>query len=94
VTTPNAPSISTPDRACPGFAAGGPRYGACSLGPVPWVMLFIGLTFAGLVVISVCAIKVFLAVRDLGREIQHTRGRLAPKHSALRTAARRLEETG
>jgi hypothetical protein len=56
-------------------------------------MLFIGLTFAGLVVIALCAIKVFVAVRDLGREIQHTRKRLAPKHSALRTAARRLEET-
>ena len=56
-------------------------------------MLFIGLIFAGLVVIAVCAVKVFAAVRDLGHEIQHTGERLAPKHSALRAAARRLEET-
>jgi AmiR/NasT family two-component response regulator len=57
-------------------------------------MLFIGLTFAGLVVIAVCAVKVFAAVRDLGRELQHTRDRLEPEHSALRAAARRLEGAG
>jgi AmiR/NasT family two-component response regulator len=54
-------------------------------------MLFIGLSFAGLVVIGVCAVKVFAAVRDLGRELQHTRERLEPKRSTLRTAARLLE---
>jgi hypothetical protein len=36
-------------------------------------------------------VKVFAAVRDLGRELQHTRERLEPKRSELRTAARRLE---
>jgi hypothetical protein len=54
-------------------------------------MLFVGLAFAGLVVIGVCAVKVFAAVRGLGRELQHTRERLEPKRSALRTAAQRLE---
>jgi hypothetical protein len=58
---------------------------------VPGVIPFIGLTFAGLVVIGVCAVKVFAAVRDLGRELHHTRERLEPKRSALRTAAHRLE---
>jgi hypothetical protein len=54
-------------------------------------MLFVGLAFAGLVVIGVCAVKVFVAVRGLGRELQHTRERLEPKRSALKTAAQRLE---
>jgi hypothetical protein len=60
---------------------------------MPWVMLFIGLTFAGLAVIAACAVKVFLAVRGLGRELKRTRGRLEPKRSALADAARRLERT-
>jgi hypothetical protein len=56
-------------------------------------MLFVGLTFAGLVVIAVCAVQVFAAVRGLGRELRRTRERLEPKRSALREAARRLEPT-
>jgi hypothetical protein len=54
-------------------------------------MSFIVLAFAGLVVIGACAVKVFVAVRGLGHELQHTRERLEPKRSALRTAAQRLE---
>jgi hypothetical protein len=54
-------------------------------------MVFIGLAFAGLLVIAACAVKVFAAVRDLGRELQHTRERLEPKRSALAAAARCLE---
>lgn len=54
-------------------------------------MLFVGLAFAGLVVIGACAVRVFAAVRGLARELQHTRERLEPKRSALRTAAQRLE---
>jgi hypothetical protein len=61
------------------------------LGFVPWVMLFIGLAFAGLAVLGVCAVKVFLAVRELGRELQRTRERLEPKRSALLRAAERLD---
>lgn len=54
-------------------------------------MLFLGLAFAGLVVIAACAVKVFVAVRGLGRELQQAKAGLEPKRSALRTAARRLE---
>jgi len=54
-------------------------------------MSFVGLAFAGLLVLGVCAVKVFVAVRGLGRELQHTRARLEPKRSALKTAAQRLE---
>jgi hypothetical protein len=56
-------------------------------------MVFIGLTFAGLVVIGVCAVKVFVAVRDFGRELQRTKAHLAPKHSALKVAGRRLDRS-
>jgi hypothetical protein len=58
---------------------------------MPWVMLFVGLAFAGLVVIAACAIQVHLAVRGLGRELQRTGRRLGPKRSALDMAVRRLE---
>lgn len=54
-------------------------------------MLFVGLAFAGLVVIAVCAVQVSLAVRGLGRELRRTKRRLGPKRSALEFAARRLE---
>jgi hypothetical protein len=54
-------------------------------------MLFVGLAFAGLVVIGACAVQVFAAVRGLGRELQRTRRRLEPKRSALSMATRRLE---
>jgi hypothetical protein len=54
-------------------------------------MSFVGLAFAGLLVLGACAVKVFVAVRGLGRELQHTRERLEPKRSALKTAAQRLE---
>jgi hypothetical protein len=55
------------------------------------VTLFVGLAFAGLVVVGACAAQVFVAVRGLGRELQRTRRRLEPKRSALHTAAQRLE---
>jgi hypothetical protein len=54
-------------------------------------MTFIGLAFAGLLVIAACAVKVFAAVRGLGRELRRTRERLEPKRSALSAAAQRLE---
>jgi hypothetical protein len=58
---------------------------------VSWVMLFVGLAFAGLVVIGACSVRLFAAVRDLGRELQQARRRLEPKRSALLAAAERLE---
>ena len=58
---------------------------------MPWVMLFVGLAFAGLVVLAVCAVQVFLAVRGFGRELRRARRALEPKRSALALAARRLD---
>lgn len=55
-------------------------------------MLFIGLAFAGLVVLAVCTARVFLAVRGLGRELRRTGERLERKRSALLDAAERLEQ--
>lgn len=56
-------------------------------------MVFVGLAFAGLVVIASCAVQVYLGVRGLGRELQRTGRRLGPKRSALEMATRRLDRT-
>jgi hypothetical protein len=53
-------------------------------------MLYVGLASAGLAVLGACAIKVFLAVRALGRELDRTRARLEPERAALRGEVRRL----
>jgi hypothetical protein len=53
-------------------------------------MLFIGLAVAGLVVLAACSVKVFFAVRRLGRQIERTKRRLEPKHAALREELRGL----
>jgi hypothetical protein len=58
---------------------------------MPWVMMFVGLAFAGLAVLAFCAVRVHLAVRGLGRELQQAKRRLGPKRSALEAAARRLD---
>ena len=50
-----------------------------------------GLTFAGLVVLALCAVKVFFAVNELGRELDRTRRRLEPGQSALRRELRTLQ---
>ena len=49
------------------------------------------MTFAGLVVLAVCAVKVFLCVRALGREVDRTWRRLAPERGALRDELRTLQ---
>ncbi|GAA0369372.1 hypothetical protein [Actinoallomurus spadix] len=59
-----------------------------------WMMVYVGLAFAGLVVLSVCAVKVGLAVRGLGRELRRTRARLQPEQEAFARALRRLERSG
>jgi hypothetical protein len=56
-------------------------------------MVFVGLAFAGLVVIGACTVKLSIAVRDLGHELQQAKRRLAPKRIALLAAAERLERT-
>jgi hypothetical protein len=45
---------------------------------------YVGLAFAGLLVIAYCAFRVFVAVQRLAREVDRTRRRLAPKQAALR----------
>ncbi|WP_222721695.1 hypothetical protein, partial [Actinomadura sp. HBU206391] len=45
---------------------------------------------AGLAVLSVCACKVYLAVRGLARELERTKRRLEPEHAALRSELRKL----
>ena len=47
-----------------------------------------------LVVIAVCAARVFLAVRGFGRELQRAARRLEPEHLALKAAVERLERMG
>ncbi|WP_344958463.1 hypothetical protein [Actinomadura miaoliensis] len=58
-----------------------------------WVGASVALGFAGLAVLAVCAFKVYLGVRRLGRELDRTRRRLAPRHSALNEELRILQET-
>lgn len=55
---------------------------------MPWVTLWVGLAFAGVVVLGLCAIKVFVAVRGLGRELERTRTRLVAEQAKI---ARELE---
>lgn len=47
-------------------------------------MLWVGLGVAGIAVLSVCGVKVLLALRALGRELERARTRLEPKQAALR----------
>ncbi|GAA4633690.1 hypothetical protein GCM10023196_072220 [Actinoallomurus vinaceus] len=61
---------------------------------MPWMMLYVALAFAGMVVLAGCAIKVSLAVRGLGRELRRTRERLEPEHAKLVREMRRLEGSG
>jgi hypothetical protein len=57
---------------------------------VSWVMLSVGLAFAGLVVLAACAIKVFLAVRVLARQVERTWKGLEPRQATLRERLRDL----
>ncbi|MFF5259625.1 hypothetical protein ACFY4C_11820 [Actinomadura viridis] len=58
-----------------------------------WAGISVALGFAGLAVLAVCSFKVYLGVRALGRELERTRRRLGPQHSALRDELRDLQET-
>ncbi|WP_433471888.1 hypothetical protein ACQPZP_23515 [Spirillospora sp. CA-142024] len=57
-----------------------------------WVSVAVSLGFAGLAVLAWCAFKVWLGVRRFGRELERTRRRLEPEHSALRDELARLDE--
>ncbi|MFC9974457.1 hypothetical protein ACFVH6_26490 [Spirillospora sp. NPDC127200] len=52
----------------------------------------VALSFAGLAVLAFCAFKVYLGVRRLARELDRTRRRLEPQHSALRDELHDLQE--
>lgn len=58
-----------------------------------WVMLWVGLGTAGIVVLGACGFKVLLALRALGRELERTRNRLEPKQEALRRERERTQPT-
>lgn len=60
-------------------------------GIVSWLFAWVALTTAGLVVLTGCAVKVFLGVRALGREVDRTWRRLAPERRALRDELRTLQ---
>ncbi|GAA4148470.1 hypothetical protein GCM10022416_42790 [Actinomadura keratinilytica] len=59
---------------------------------VGWVGVSVALGFAGLAVLAVCAFRVYLGVRRLGRELGRARRRLAPRHSALTEELRILQD--
>ncbi|MBA9006030.1 MULTISPECIES: hypothetical protein [Thermomonospora] len=59
-----------------------------------WAQVFVAVASAGLLVLALCAAKVFRAVQGLGRELERTRRRLDAEHSTLRGELRRLRETG
>lgn len=54
---------------------------------MPWVLLYVLVAAGGLVVLAACGIRVFGAVRELGREVRRTEERLAPRLAALEQAA-------
>lgn len=66
--------------------------GSATVADVAWVPVSVVLGFVGLAVLGYCSFRVYLAVRGLGRELERTRARLAPKQSALRDELRDLED--
>lgn len=59
---------------------------------VVWLAVSVSLGSVGLAVLACCAFKVWLGVRRFGRELERTRRRLEPKHSALRDELSIMEE--
>lgn len=47
-------------------------------------MISVGLACAGLSVLAYCAVKVYVAVRGLGKELDRTRRRLEPHQLELK----------
>jgi hypothetical protein len=58
-----------------------------------WAMVFVGLAFAGLVVLGACSVKVFVALRALARELERTSRSLEPKQAALKSELSRLQRS-
>ncbi|MFE0703377.1 hypothetical protein [Streptomyces sp. NPDC058872] len=59
-----------------------------------WPMLAIALGFLGLAVLGGLAVRVFLEVRRLGRQVAHTTRRINQAAQELETAAADLARTG
>ncbi|MFE2560718.1 hypothetical protein ACFXGT_32840 [Streptomyces sp. NPDC059352] len=59
-----------------------------------WPMLAIALGFLGIAVLGVLAIKVFLEVQRLGRQVARTTERINQAAEELETAATGLARTG
>ncbi|WP_405852698.1 hypothetical protein OG361_08270 [Streptomyces sp. NBC_00090] len=59
-----------------------------------WPMLAIALGFLGIAVLGVLAIKVFLEVQRLGRQVARTAERINQAAEELETAATGLARTG
>jgi hypothetical protein len=53
-------------------------------------MMSVGVSFAGLAVLAVCAFRVFLAVRGLARELERTKRLLEPRRLALQNELQAL----
>ncbi|MFE5734231.1 MULTISPECIES: hypothetical protein [unclassified Streptomyces] len=59
-----------------------------------WPMLAIALGFLGIAVLGVLAVKVFLEVQRLGRQVARTSDRIARAAEELEDAAADLARTG
>ncbi|MFC8175130.1 hypothetical protein ACFUJ0_27900 [Streptomyces sp. NPDC057242] len=59
-----------------------------------WPMLAIALGFLGIAVLGVLAVKVFLEVRRLGRQVARTTERITRAAEELENAATGLARTG
>ncbi|MFD8208568.1 hypothetical protein ACFV2S_19500 [Streptomyces sp. NPDC059695] len=59
-----------------------------------WPMLAIALGFLGLAVLGVLAVRVFLEVQRLGRQVARTTERIQQAADELETAAADLARTG
>ncbi|MEU7297263.1 hypothetical protein AB0M38_32375 [Streptomyces sp. NPDC051742] len=59
-----------------------------------WPMLAIALGFLGIAVLGVLAVKVFLEVQRLGRQVARTTERITQAAEELETAAVGLARTG
>jgi hypothetical protein len=55
-------------------------------------MLWVGLAVAGIVVLAACGVKVVVALRGLGRELERARSRLSPSQDALRRELERVRD--
>ncbi|MFF5205539.1 hypothetical protein [Streptosporangium sp. NPDC000396] len=52
-----------------------------------WIFVAVALAFAGVAVLAFLGVRVLLATRELGRQVDRTRRRLEPAQAALRERA-------